>query len=122
MQINYFCNKFEFKIILGEQNSTDSRFEDIAQLLRSTGFSPNQTKRTPKYPETFFKRVLIPESFVRMAVGRLRSDDIYNQVIPNSNPFLFSKKQNISQFQARCYPNPEHRCTAFAEQVSDFGK
>ena len=50
------------------------------QLLRSTGFSPNQIKRTPKYPESFFKRILIPEHFVRMVVGRLRSDDIYNQV------------------------------------------
>ena len=64
----------------GQQNSSESKFEDIVQLLRSTGFSPNQIKRTQKYPESFFKRILIPEHFVRMVVGRLRSDDIYNQV------------------------------------------
>ena len=82
----------------GQQNSSESKFEDIVQLLRSTGYSPNQIKRIPKYPESFFKRALIPEHFVRMVVGRLRSDDIYNQ--------------------ARCYPNPEHRCMAFSEQAS----
>ena len=106
-----------FKIILGEQNSSDSRFEDIAQLLRSTGFSPNQTKRTPKYPETFFKRILIPETFVRMAIGCLRADDIYNQVILNLEQSVPEINTNNFLFQARCYPNPEHRCTAFAEQV-----
>ena len=67
----------------GQQNSSESKFEDIVQLLRSTGFSPNQIKRTQKYPESFFKRILIPEHFVRMVVGRLRSDDIYNQVNDN---------------------------------------
>ena len=61
----------------GQQNSSESKFEDIVQLLRSTGYSPNQIKRIPKYPESFFKRALIPEHFVRMVVGRLRSDDIY---------------------------------------------
>ena len=33
-----------------------------------------------------------------MAIGRLRSDDLYNAT--------------------RCYPNPDHRATALAEQVS----
>lgn len=82
----------------GEQNSCESKLEDIAQLLRSTDYSNFMSKRPPGYPESFFKRVLIPENYIRMVIGRLRSDDIYNQ--------------------ARCYPNPEHRCTAFAEQVS----
>jgi hypothetical protein len=43
-------------------------------------------------------RVSLPIHFVRMALGRLRSDDLYNAT--------------------RCYPNPEHRATALAEQVS----
>ena len=82
----------------GAQESNESKIEDIVQLLRSTGFQKSQTKRVAKYPESFFKRMVIPEHFVRMVIGRLRSDDIYNQ--------------------ARCYPNPEHRCTAFSEQAS----
>jgi WASH complex subunit strumpellin len=82
----------------GEQHSNESKFEDIVQLLRSTEFSRHQGKRLAKYPESFFRRCELPDPFVRMALSRLRSDDIYNQ--------------------ARCYPNPEHRCTAFAEQAS----
>ena len=82
----------------GQQNSSESKFEDIVQLLRSTGFSPNQIKRTQKYPESFFKRILIPEHFVRMVVGRLRSDDIYNQVrkyIKEKKIFFFLKFLNF---------------------------
>ena len=55
--------------------------DDVCKLLRSTGFS-NQpgSKRPAKYPEDYFKRVPISKTFVAMVIGRLRSDDIYNQV------------------------------------------
>ena len=39
----------------GEQNSNESKFEDIVQLLRSTEFSRHQGKRLAKYPESFFR-------------------------------------------------------------------
>ena len=81
--ITYYFENIYMPNYSGQQNSSESKFEDIVQLLRSTGFSPNQIKRTQKYPESFFKRILIPEHFVRMVVGRLRSDDIYNQVNDN---------------------------------------
>jgi hypothetical protein len=63
------------------------------------------TKKWQKSPKTaiitltpdFFSRVGLPSHFVRMALGRLRSDDLYSA--------------------SRCYPNPEHRSTALAEQV-----
>ena len=41
---------------------------------------------------------MVPNSFVRLVIARLRSDDIYNQL--------------------RTYQNPDHRCTALAEQAS----
>ena len=59
----------------------DSYMDDVCKLLRSTGYS-NQpgSKRPPKYPEEYFKRVPISKTFIAMVIGRLRSDDIYNQV------------------------------------------
>lgn len=55
--------------------------DDVCKLLRSTGFT-NQpgSKRPAKYPEDYFKRIPISKTFVAMVIGRLRSDDIYNQV------------------------------------------
>uniref|UniRef100_A0A4W3IZN8 WASH complex subunit 5 n=1 Tax=Callorhinchus milii TaxID=7868 RepID=A0A4W3IZN8_CALMI len=64
------------------RSSSDSNLDDICKLLRSTGYS-SQTgaKRPPNYPESYFQRVPISTVFISMVVGRLRSDDIYNQVI-----------------------------------------
>jgi hypothetical protein len=55
--------------------------DDICKLLRSTGYSSQPgAKRPPNYPESYFQRVPINETFISMVIGRLRSDDIYNQV------------------------------------------
>lgn len=81
------------------QAAVDSYMDDVCKLLRSTGFSSvTATKRPLKYPEDYFKRVPISETFVSMLIGRLRSDDIYNQVAS--------------------YPLPEHRSTALANQAA----
>ena len=63
----------------------------------STGYVAGQ-KRPPAYPESFFNRFPIPQHVLKMVIGRLRSDDIYNQV--------------------SAYPHPEHRSTALATQAS----
>ncbi|XP_020897630.1 WASH complex subunit 5 [Exaiptasia diaphana] len=77
----------------------DSNLDDVCKLLRSTGFSTAATaKRPAKYPEDYFSRVPVSETFVDMLIGRLRSDDIYNQI--------------------SAYPLPEHRSTALATQAS----
>ncbi|CAI9726515.1 WASH complex subunit 5-like [Octopus vulgaris] len=77
----------------------DSNIDEVCKLLRSTGFSNAAgAKRPPKYPESFFGRVPINSIFISMVIGRLRSDDIYNQVA--------------------AYPLPEHRSTALATQAS----
>jgi len=72
--------------------------DEVCKLLKSTGFNVNAPKRPQNYPEEFYSRVPIPKSFVRMLIGRLRSDDIYNQ--------------NLS------YPLPDHRSTALSTQAS----
>ena len=65
--------------------------------IRSTGYSP-AAKRPQGYPESYFARIPPPKNFVRMAIGRLRSDDVYHQLT--------------------CYPDPEHRSTALSVQGS----
>ncbi|XP_012880580.1 PREDICTED: WASH complex subunit strumpellin [Dipodomys ordii] len=81
------------------RTSADSNMDDICKLLRSTGYSSQPgAKRPPNYPESYFQRVPINETFISMVIGRLRSDDIYNQV--------------------SAYPLPEHRSTALATQAA----
>uniref|UniRef100_A0A7M4ERF4 WASH complex subunit 5 n=1 Tax=Crocodylus porosus TaxID=8502 RepID=A0A7M4ERF4_CROPO len=81
------------------RSSADSNMDDICKLLRSTGYSSQPgAKRPPNYPESYFSRVPISETFISMVIGRLRSDDIYNQV--------------------SAYPLPEHRSTALATQAA----
>uniref|UniRef100_A0A4W4E8D1 WASH complex subunit 5 n=1 Tax=Electrophorus electricus TaxID=8005 RepID=A0A4W4E8D1_ELEEL len=81
------------------RSSGDSNLDDICKLLRSTGYS-NQpgARRPPNYPESYFQRVPINPTFLSMVIGRLRSDDIYNQV--------------------SAYPLPEHRSTALTTQAA----
>ncbi|XP_041046076.1 WASH complex subunit 5 isoform X2 [Carcharodon carcharias] len=81
------------------RSSSDSNLDDICKLVRSTGYSTLAgAKRPPNYPESYFQRVPISKTFISMIVGRLRSDDIYNQV--------------------SAYPLPEHRSTALATQAA----
>ncbi|XP_029447872.1 LOW QUALITY PROTEIN: WASH complex subunit 5 [Rhinatrema bivittatum] len=81
------------------RTSADSNMDDICKLLRSTGYlSQPGAKRPPNYPESYFHRVPINKTFISMVIGRLRSDDIYNQV--------------------SAYPLPEHRSTALATQAA----
>lgn len=68
----------------------------VCKLLRSTGFINGQ-KRPEKYPENYFARVPLDETFVEMVLGRFRAVDIYNQIL--------------------IYPLPEHRTTALANQA-----
>ncbi|KTG31971.1 hypothetical protein cypCar_00022366 [Cyprinus carpio] len=86
------------------RSSGDSNLDDICKLLRSTGYSSHPgAKRPPNYPESYFQRVPISPTFLSMVIGRLRSDDIYNQ----------ARQKKVS-----AYPLPEHRSTALATQAA----
>ena len=64
------------------KTSMDSNVDDVCKLLRSTGYSAAPGgKRPVNYPEAFFSRIPISRTYVSMVIGRLRSDDIYNQVV-----------------------------------------
>ena len=53
--------------------------DEVCRLCRNTGYSPGKP-RPAGYPESFFERFPLPKHVLHMIVGRLRSDDIYNQV------------------------------------------
>ncbi|GAB6028824.1 WASH complex subunit 5 [Chamberlinius hualienensis] len=79
--------------------SSDSNIDDVCKLLRGTGYSMGVNGRRPVgYPEEYFKRYPVNNTYVNMVIGRLRSDDIYNQ--------------------AASYPFPEHRSAALAHQAA----
>ncbi|XP_061936928.1 WASH complex subunit 5 isoform X2 [Apis cerana] len=80
------------------QRSSSTRVDDVCMLLRSTGFSKISNKRPANYPEDYFKRVSLNDSLIEHIIGRLRSDEIYNQSL--------------------AFPHPEHRSTALSNQAS----
>ncbi|XP_058829034.1 WASH complex subunit 5 [Topomyia yanbarensis] len=76
----------------------DSNIDEVCKLLRSTGFNEgSNVKKISNYPEDYFNRVPLNAIYVEMVIGRLRSDDVYNQI--------------------SVYPLPEHRSTALANQA-----
>nr|CAD7455336.1 unnamed protein product [Timema tahoe] len=81
-----------------QQSNAESNIDDVCKLLRSTGFTASASKRVPNYPEDYFKRIPINSMYIDLVIGRLRSDDIYNQI--------------------SAYPFPEHRSTALATQAA----
>ncbi|XP_036338292.1 WASH complex subunit homolog 5 isoform X1 [Rhagoletis pomonella] len=84
----------------------DSNIDDVCMLLRSTGFVANcatnhsnskQTSPT-QYPVAYFSRFKFDQNFIDMVIGRLRCDDLYNQLA--------------------IYPHPDHRSTALSTQAA----
>ncbi|EZA48313.1 hypothetical protein DMN91_008109 [Ooceraea biroi] len=80
------------------QRSSSTGVDDVCMLLRSTGYVRTLFKRPANYPEEYFKRVPLRDFLVDLVIGRLRSDEIYNQTL--------------------AFPHPEHRSTAVATQAS----
>eukprot|EP00045_Choanoeca_perplexa_P015316 m.190625 g.190625 ORF g.190625 m.190625 type:complete len:1158 (-) comp16947_c0_seq1:144-3617(-) len=73
--------------------------ESVIKLFRSTEYSHQAgAKRPANYPEAYFKRIELPSAFIQMLIGRLRTDDIYDQM--------------------SIYPEPEHRSTALSTQAA----
>jgi WASH complex subunit strumpellin len=73
--------------------------EDVNRLLASSGFLAGQQGPPPKnYPESYFARAKLSPGLINSIIGRLRMDDIYNQVV--------------------AWPIPEHRSTALATQAA----
>eukprot|EP01028_Stygiella_incarcerata_P009464 TRINITY_DN449_c0_g1_i1.p1 TRINITY_DN449_c0_g1~~TRINITY_DN449_c0_g1_i1.p1 ORF type:complete len:1158 (-),score=300.28 TRINITY_DN449_c0_g1_i1:279-3752(-) len=80
--------------------SAEEYLDDVCRLCRSTGYKHEGpfTKYPKGYPEDYFKRIPIQKTYIKMIVGRLRDDDIYQQ--------------------SEYYPSPDHRSTALAPQAT----
>jgi WASH complex subunit strumpellin len=75
-----------------------ANIDQVCKLCRRTGWSTAPgAKRPANYPEDYFGRFPFPDEVPEMIIGRLRSDDIYQQI--------------------SAYPNPAHRSTALATQA-----
>eukprot|EP00727_Mastigamoeba_balamuthi_P013163 m51a1_g847 putative WASH complex (1158) ;mRNA; f:778413-782661 len=72
--------------------------DDVIKLCRASGYTRAAGKKPQGYPEEYLARFPLPSTAVSLVIGRLRSDDIYNQI--------------------RAYPMPEHRSTALATQAA----
>ena len=77
-------------------NNSESRIEDICSLFRSTGYSSQ--RRPQNYPCDYFNRIKLNDNLLNLIIGRLRTDDIYNQLA--------------------IYPQTEHRSAALANQAA----
>ncbi|KAL4707740.1 hypothetical protein ACJJTC_014921 [Scirpophaga incertulas] len=79
-------------------SQSQSNVDDVCKLLRDTGYSQHLGKRPADYPVEYFQRICIRPDFIEKVVGKLRSEDIYNQLA--------------------VYTIPEHQASALATQAS----
>ncbi|KAL0871882.1 hypothetical protein ABMA27_004343 [Loxostege sticticalis] len=79
-------------------SQSQSNIDDVCKLLRDTGYNQQNGKRPSDYPVEYFSRINIRSDFVEKIVGKLRSEDIYNQL--------------------SVYTIPEHQASALATQAS----
>ncbi|CAK1586117.1 unnamed protein product [Parnassius mnemosyne] len=79
-------------------SQSQSNVDDVCKLLRDTGYDQQHARKPVDYPVEFFSRVPIHPDFVDKVVGKLRSEDIYNQLA--------------------VYTIPEHQASALATQAS----
>lgn len=86
---------------------SESSIDEICKFCRSTGYNPpahpftsivhfQPHAATKGYPETFFARVPLDDTFVSMVIETLKTEDIYHQM--------------------QKFPSPEHRTIALAPQ------
>ena len=81
-----------------QRSYMNSNVDDVCKLLRSTGYRPHAAAKPANYPESFFARFPINAQIIGQCIGRLRTDDLYNQY--------------------SVYPQPEHRSHALANQAA----
>ncbi|KAI5645367.1 hereditary spastic paraplegia protein strumpellin domain-containing protein [Phthorimaea operculella] len=79
-------------------SQSQSNIDDVCKLLRDTGYDQSHGRRPADYPVEYFSRVHIHPDFIEKVIGKLRSEDIYNQLA--------------------VYTIPEHQASALATQAS----
>ncbi|KAI3382289.1 hypothetical protein SNEBB_011383 [Seison nebaliae] len=81
-----------------QKRNLTSNLDEVMKLLRSTGYSEmgKYVKKPHRYPEAYFQRLPIKKRLISLLVGRLQTDDLYN---------------NLGK-----YPEALYRSTALASQ------
>mmetsp|Transcript_12172 Transcript_12172/g.44420 ORF Transcript_12172/g.44420 Transcript_12172/m.44420 type:complete len:1190 (+) Transcript_12172:96-3665(+) len=78
-----------------------ANIDTVCSLCRATGYVASSAKgesRPAGYPEKYFARFPVPKTVVQILLSRLRSDDLYHQMLH--------------------YPAPEHRSCALSPQMA----
>ena len=79
--------------------STIQNFESLVQIFKSTGYSSRSEEGRPKkYPMDYFNRHKIDQETIKMIVGIIKDNDLYDQI--------------------GAYPSPEHRSHALSSQAA----
>ena len=107
----------------GNHNNMD----DICKLMRSTGFALGDGDSKPvvpqNYPQDYFQRVSLPVVFVQRLIGRLRSDDLYQQLaiypVPEHRSHALSTQGSMLYVTLYFVPNILHNQTAMMREIVD---
>lgn len=78
--------------------TTIKNINGIVKLFASTDYSLKENIKPKNYPVDYFKRVPLDKDLVKMIIGTIKDNDIYDQV--------------------SAYPSPDHRSHAYSNQAS----
>ncbi|KAL1129465.1 hypothetical protein AAG570_013991 [Ranatra chinensis] len=104
--------------------TTSGSLDHVCQLIRTTGFlnSPS-AKRPANYPQEYFRRVPLNEKLVNIAVGKLRTEDIYHQqkALPLPQQMTTALAQQAAVLFVALFfaPNILHNQTARMREIVD---
>lgn len=78
--------------------ATIENINEVIRLFQTTGYVHSQGIKPKNYPVKYFERVPIDKDFLKMVIGTIKDNDIYDQIA--------------------AYPSPEHRSHALSTQAS----
>jgi WASH complex subunit strumpellin len=78
--------------------STIKNISEIVKLFQTTGYSSKDNLKPKNYPSSFFSRHPIDRELLKMVIGTIKDNDIYDQI--------------------GAYPSPDHRSHALSSQAS----
>lgn len=78
--------------------STIQNISEIVKLFQSTGFLLKENVKPKNYPQQYFERFKFDKELIKMVIGTIKDNDIYDQI--------------------SAFPSPEHRSHALSNQAS----
>ncbi|XP_026762706.2 WASH complex subunit 5 [Galleria mellonella] len=104
-------------------NQSQTNIDDVCKLLRDTGNDQSHGKRPADYPVEYFSRINIRPDFIDKVIGKLRSEDIYNQLavytIPEHQPSALATQANMLVVCLFFSPHYLHTDTSKMREIVD---